>query len=73
MKIRTLKFGVTDSIVTNFNGGITTKSSFMARLNVEISIKNTNFGRYSYRNAIVVFKYRGTVVGSAIVRRLRAN
>ncbi|KAL8519029.1 hypothetical protein ACS0TY_010102 [Phlomoides rotata] len=49
MKIRTPKFGVTDSAVTNFNGGTTAKSLLTARLNIEICIKNINFGRYSYR------------------------
>ncbi|KAL8486673.1 hypothetical protein ACS0TY_023387 [Phlomoides rotata] len=73
MKIRTLKFDVMDSAVTNFNGVTTAKPSLMTRLNIEISVKNTNFRRYNYRNAIVVFKYRGTVVGSAVVRRLRVN
>lgn len=67
MKIRTPKFSVRDAAVTNFNGGTT------ARLKVEFAVKNTNFGRYSYRNATVVFKYRGTAVGSAAVRRSKAN
>ncbi|KAL8534148.1 hypothetical protein ACS0TY_010231 [Phlomoides rotata] len=49
MKIRTPKFGVTDSAVTNFNGGTTAKPLLNARLNIEICIKNINFGRYSYQ------------------------
>ncbi|KAL8529242.1 hypothetical protein ACS0TY_006607 [Phlomoides rotata] len=73
MKIRTPKFRMTDAAVTNFNSGTTAKPSLTTRLNVEISVKNTNFGRYSYWNATVVFKYRGTAVGSTVVRRSRVN
>ncbi|KAL0321493.1 UNVERIFIED_CONTAM: hypothetical protein Scaly_2445700 [Sesamum calycinum] len=47
--------------------------AFSASMNAELGVKNANFGRYKYRNTTVVFFYRDTPVGQAILQNSRVN
>lgn len=61
LKARNPKFRIRNATVTTFSGGAPT------RLSLELSVKNTNFGRYKYPRATVVFVHQGVVVGTADV------
>ncbi|KAL2227016.1 uncharacterized protein LOC105160687 [Sesamum indicum] len=73
MKVRTPRFRVRSASFENFNVGTPASPAFSARMNAELGVKNANFGRYKYRNTTVVFFYRGTPVGQAILRNSRVN
>ncbi|XP_057489705.1 late embryogenesis abundant protein At1g64065-like [Actinidia eriantha] len=47
--------------------------SFNMRMNAQFGVKNTNFGPFKYGNTTVTFYYKGTEVGSTIVRKSKAN
>ncbi|KAK4384916.1 hypothetical protein Sango_2615600 [Sesamum angolense] len=57
----------------NINAGTPASPAFSARMNTELGVKNANFGRYKYRNTTVVFFYRDTPVGQAILQNSRVN
>ncbi|KAK4384913.1 hypothetical protein Sango_2615300 [Sesamum angolense] len=68
MKVRTPRFRVRSATFENFNVGTPASPAFSARMNAELGVKNANFGRYKYRNTTVVFFYRDTPVGQAILQ-----
>ncbi|KZV55939.1 hypothetical protein F511_29435 [Dorcoceras hygrometricum] len=68
MKIRTPKLSVRSATFNNLNiDNSTAKPSFSARMNVELRIKNSNFGRFNYKTTTIRFSYRGTSIGAASV------
>lgn len=68
MKIRTPKLSVRSATFNNFNiDNSTAKPSFSTRMNVELRLKNSNFGRYKYTNTTIYFSYRGKSIGEALV------
>uniref|UniRef100_A0A5B7AGB0 Late embryogenesis abundant protein LEA-2 subgroup domain-containing protein n=1 Tax=Davidia involucrata TaxID=16924 RepID=A0A5B7AGB0_DAVIN len=73
MKVRSLKFRVRSATFDNFQVGTTTSPSFNLRMNVELGVKNTNFGHYKFDNSTITFFYKGTQVGSADVLKARAK
>ncbi|KAM7499728.1 hypothetical protein LguiA_024142 [Lonicera macranthoides] len=70
MKFRTPKFRVRSATFETLEAQSTT---FNVRMNTELSIRNTNFGHFRYRNTTIDFYYRGTKVGEAFVQRARAK
>ncbi|KAH6760548.1 hypothetical protein C2S52_008968 [Perilla frutescens var. hirtella] len=73
MKVRTPKFRVSDASVTNFNAGAPANPSLRATVNALFTVKNTNFGRYKYRNTTVDLFYKEVKVGEVLVPNSRAN
>ncbi|KAI3458077.1 hypothetical protein Pfo_014740 [Paulownia fortunei] len=73
MKIRTPKFRVRSAAFENFNVGTPTNPSFNIRMNAEVGVKNTNFGRFKFESASMYFFYRGTQVAEVLVPKRRAN
>ncbi|GFZ06420.1 hypothetical protein Acr_18g0005900 [Actinidia rufa] len=71
MKFRTPKFRVRSA--TSFDTFDVQSSSFNVRMNAQLGVKNTNFGPYKYGNSTILFYYRGTQVGSAIIPKSKAN
>ncbi|MGI4370225.1 LEA type 2 family protein, partial [Klebsiella pneumoniae] len=73
MKFRTPKFRMRP--VSSFDAFDvqTTTPSFNLRMNAQFGIKNTNFGPFKYSNTSIHFYYKGTEVGSATIRKSKAN
>lgn len=70
MKFKTPKFRVRSASFETFD---IQSSSFDVRVNVELGVKNTNFGQFRYRNTTIDFYYRDVKVGEAFVDRARAK
>lgn len=64
LKPRNPNFRVGEATLAAFNAA---NASLCATVNAQFSVKNTNFGRYSYRNTTVVFMHRGTPAGEVHV------
>lgn len=74
MKVRTPKFRVRSATFDTFDvATLDTNPSFNIRMIADLGIKNANFGKYKYQNSTVVFFYRGTRVGEAVVARASAK
>ncbi|KAL0318066.1 UNVERIFIED_CONTAM: hypothetical protein Sangu_2220900 [Sesamum angustifolium] len=73
MKVRTPRFRVRSATFETLTPARPPVPAFSARMNAELGVKNANFGRYKYRNTTVVFFYRGTPVGQAILQNSRVN
>ncbi|XP_073015356.1 late embryogenesis abundant protein At1g64065-like [Primulina eburnea] len=74
MKIRRPKFSVGAATFSNFNvDNSTAKPSFSTRMNVELRVKNSNFGRFQYKATTVYFSYRATSIGEALVSESHAK
>ncbi|PSS34282.1 Late embryogenesis abundant protein [Actinidia chinensis var. chinensis] len=73
MKFRTPKFRVRNSRSFDTFDVQPTTPSFNMRMNAQLGVRNTNFGPFKYSNTTVTFYYKGTEVGSAIVRKSKAN
>uniref|UniRef100_A0A5B7BR14 Late embryogenesis abundant protein LEA-2 subgroup domain-containing protein n=1 Tax=Davidia involucrata TaxID=16924 RepID=A0A5B7BR14_DAVIN len=71
MKIKTPKFRVRTATFEGLES--TTNSSFNIRMNVELGVKNTNFGRYKFDTSTITFFYKNTQVGIATVPNARAR
>jgi len=71
MKVRNPKFRVIRSTEVGTSGSPTT--SFNLSTNVELGIKNTNFGPYKYDSSTIKFLYGETEVGSAIIPKSKAQ
>ncbi|KAM7463750.1 hypothetical protein LguiA_031871 [Lonicera macranthoides] len=70
MKFRTPKFRVTSAGIETLNSST---SSFNATMGVELSVKNTNFGHFRYRDTTIDFYHGEIMVGQASVPRGRAK
>ncbi|CAA2969813.1 Hypothetical predicted protein [Olea europaea subsp. europaea] len=85
MKIRTPKFRVQSATFDTFNFSSNTNPSFNMSMNIEVGVKNTNFGHievgvkntnfghYKFRNSTINFLYDGLIVGEAFVPEARAR
>ncbi|KAM7504826.1 hypothetical protein LguiB_003730 [Lonicera macranthoides] len=73
MKFRTPKFRVRSASFETLDAPSTSSTTFNVRMNTELSIRNTNFGHFRYRNTTIDFYYRGTKVGEAFVQRARVK
>ncbi|XP_057466614.1 uncharacterized protein LOC130756147 [Actinidia eriantha] len=74
MKFRTPKFRVrSSSSFDTFDIQSSVNNSFNLRMNAQFGIKNTNFGPYKYDNTTVTFFYKGTPVGSTVLRKSKAD
>ncbi|KAH6804608.1 hypothetical protein C2S51_032855 [Perilla frutescens var. frutescens] len=73
MKVRTPKFRVRGASFTSFNGGAPANPSLQVSMIPQFSVKNTNFGRYKYRNTTVDFFYRETKIGEVAVPNSKAG
>ncbi|XP_052186883.1 late embryogenesis abundant protein At1g64065-like [Diospyros lotus] len=73
MKFRTPKYRVQSASFTNFDVSNNSNPSFNLWMDTRFRVKNTNFGPYKFDNTTVVFYYNGTQVGSAVVRKSKAN
>ncbi|KAH7839952.1 hypothetical protein Vadar_010601 [Vaccinium darrowii] len=70
MKVRNPKFRVRSA---EFSTSDIQTTSFNLSTNVELGIKNTNFGPYKYDSSTVYFYYGETQVGSAIIPKSKAQ
>ncbi|KAM7467759.1 hypothetical protein LguiB_015321 [Lonicera macranthoides] len=70
MKFRTPKFRVGSANLQTFD---VQPSSLNVRMNAQLSVKNTNFGHFRYRNTTIDFYHGDTKVGEAFVQRGRAK
>ncbi|XP_052185333.1 late embryogenesis abundant protein At1g64065-like [Diospyros lotus] len=73
MKFRTPKYRVQSASLTKFDVSNNSNPSFNLWMDARLRVKNTNFGTYKFDNSTVVFYYNGTQVGSAVVRKSKAN
>ncbi|XP_057489708.1 late embryogenesis abundant protein At1g64065-like [Actinidia eriantha] len=73
MKFRTPKFRVRHSKSFDTFDVQPATPSFNMRMNAQFGVKNTNFGPFKYGNTTITFYYKGTEVGSTIVRKSKAN
>ncbi|GFY81880.1 hypothetical protein Acr_02g0001200 [Actinidia rufa] len=73
MKFRTPKFRMRPVSSFDTFDVQTTTPSFNLMMNAQFGIKNTNFGPFKYGNTSVHFYYKGTEVGSATIRKSKAN
>ena len=72
MKVRTPRFRVREATFTTFNAA-PANSSLRLTMVPQFSVKNTNFGRYKYRNTTVEFFYRGAKIGEVAVPNSKAG
>ncbi|XP_073125907.1 late embryogenesis abundant protein At1g64065-like [Henckelia pumila] len=75
MKIRRPKLSVRGATFENFtlDSSAAAKPTLAARMNVELRLKNSNFGRYKYKATNITFVYRGTPVGEAAIGESRVS
>lgn len=68
MKTRTPKFRLSSTAFSTFDySAAAANPSFNIMMYAELSVKNTNFGRYEFQSTTVYFYYNNGVVGSVIV------
>ncbi|KAL6972006.1 hypothetical protein U1Q18_031689 [Sarracenia purpurea var. burkii] len=72
MKVKNPKFRVRSATFGTFDVQ-TANPSFNLMMNVEVGVKNTNFGPYKFDNSTIYFYYQDTEVGSAIIPNSKAN
>ncbi|KAL6972000.1 hypothetical protein U1Q18_031683 [Sarracenia purpurea var. burkii] len=72
MKVKNPKFRVRSVTFGTFDLQ-TANSSFNLMMNVEVGVKNTNFGPYKFDNSTIYFYYQDTEVGSAFIPKSKAN
>lgn len=77
MKVRTPKFRVHNATFETFDVNVGTGNpsfnSFNLRMNVELELKNNNFGDYKYLNGTVYFFYDGDPIGEAVFPKSKAG
>ncbi|KAE9451709.1 hypothetical protein C3L33_16392, partial [Rhododendron williamsianum] len=73
MKVRNPKFRVRSALFDNFDVQSTATPSFNLNGNVQLGIKNANFGPYKYNNSTVYFYHGDTAVGSAVISKSKAQ
>ncbi|KAH6760551.1 hypothetical protein C2S52_008966 [Perilla frutescens var. hirtella] len=73
MKVKTPKFRVRGATFTSFNIGAPANPSLQVSMIPQFSVKNTNFGRYKYRNTTVEFLYRGVKIADVAVPNSKAG
>ncbi|KAK4363014.1 hypothetical protein RND71_018255 [Anisodus tanguticus] len=73
MKVRTPKFRVQSATFENIVSKNAENASFNITINVILSVKNTNFGPYKYRNSSVYIYYNGVSIGEAFVSQGKAG
>ncbi|PSS32358.1 Late embryogenesis abundant protein [Actinidia chinensis var. chinensis] len=73
MKFRTPKFRVRPASSFDTFDVQPTTPSFNMRMNAQLGVRNTNFGPFKYGNTTITFYYKGTEVGSATIRKSKAN
>lgn len=64
MKLRTPRFRIRSADVLNV---VTQPNSFDISMNVQLGVKNANFGRYKYQSTTVFFFYGGSPVGEVVI------
>ncbi|XP_058181456.1 late embryogenesis abundant protein At1g64065-like [Rhododendron vialii] len=72
MKVRNPKFRVRSASFDTIEIP-TANTSFNFNSNVQLGIKNTNFGPYKYDNSTITFYYGDTEVGSATISKSKAQ
>ncbi|XP_052184568.1 late embryogenesis abundant protein At1g64065-like [Diospyros lotus] len=72
MKFRTPKFRIQSATFPTFDVQ-TSNASFNLKMDARLGVKNTNFGPYKFDKTTILFYYNGTQVGSAAVRKSKAN
>ncbi|KAL6972001.1 hypothetical protein U1Q18_031684 [Sarracenia purpurea var. burkii] len=72
MKVKNPKFRVRSATFGTFDVQ-TANPSFNLMMNVEVGVKNTNFGPYKFDNSTIYFYYGDTEVGSASIPKSKAN
>lgn len=74
MRTRTPKFRVSAAAFGAVDySSAAANPSFNIRMYAELSVRNTNFGRYKFESTTVYFHYNGAVIGSAFVPSWRAG
>ncbi|XP_059306838.1 uncharacterized protein LOC132058308 [Lycium ferocissimum] len=73
MKVRTPIFHVRSATFDHVEYKNAENASFDIRMNVELGVKNTNFGPYKYRNSTVYFFYNDVSIGEAFVSQGKAG
>ncbi|KAL6971990.1 hypothetical protein U1Q18_031673 [Sarracenia purpurea var. burkii] len=72
MKVKNPKFRVRSATFGTFDVQ-TASPSFNLMMDVEVGVKNTNFGPYKFDNSTIYFYYGDTEVGSATIPKSKAN
>ncbi|MBA0689932.1 hypothetical protein Goari_007633 [Gossypium aridum] len=74
MRMTNPKFRVrSGSFIDTFNVGTEASPSFDLRMNTQFMVKNTNFGRFKYKDGTVTFAYKGIPVGNAMIEKGRVG
>ncbi|KAK6132149.1 hypothetical protein DH2020_034105 [Rehmannia glutinosa] len=73
LKFRTPKLSVQTATFETLNVGTPTNPLFKIRMNAEIIVKNTNFGRFKFDNTQMHFFHRGTRVATYMMPNGVAN
>ncbi|WRX28461.1 Late embryogenesis abundant protein [Theobroma cacao] len=68
MRIRNPKVRLGGVTVENLRASSSSSSpSFSTKLNAQVSVKNTNFGHFKFKNSTLTISYNGSPVGKATI------
>lgn len=67
MRIRNSKVRLRADTVESLTTNTSSFPSFNMKLNAQVTAKNTNFGRFKFKNSTATFTYWGTSVGEATI------
>lgn len=73
MKIKSPKFRLRTASITGFQVGTASSPSFNLEMDAHFGVKNKNFGRFNYEDGIVMFLYRGVIIGQTNVEEARVR
>ncbi|KAM3381910.1 hypothetical protein CQW23_07688 [Capsicum baccatum] len=73
MKVRTPKFRVLSAKFDHLETRNVGNASFNITMNVELAVKNANFGPYKYKNSTIYFYYNGVSIGEAFISQGKAG
>ncbi|OMO65731.1 Late embryogenesis abundant protein, LEA-14 [Corchorus capsularis] len=74
LRIRNPKVRLGGVTVENLKVSSSSSSpSFSMNLNALVTVKNTNFGHYKFKNTTLTISYKGTPVGEATIIQARAR
>ena len=74
MRIRNPTVRLGGVIVENLKANSSpSKPSFTMKLNAQVTVKNTNFGHFKFKNSTFMISYQGNPVGEATIVKARAR